>query len=148
MTTRRFDAAVKKLYEAFHNNTLNPDDCKHCAVGNILDCSDSWKHLTDRHGSVKLNYVGLVNENFGRRFNGYTPTELLQIEQAFLKGCGYTGLNRGRLIRPDDISNKDILFNGLSQVVECLCQLDCIKNFMDCSSLFNFKQKQELVEVK
>jgi hypothetical protein len=64
MTTTRFDLAVKKLYKAFHNNTLNPDDCKHCAVGNILDCSDSWKNLTDRHGAVTLNYVGLVNQNF------------------------------------------------------------------------------------
>lgn len=146
MTTTRFDAAVKKLYEAFHSNTLNPDDCKHCAVGNILDCSDSWKHLTDRHGLVKLNYVGLVNQNFGRRFNGYTPLELLQIERAFLNGCGYSGLSGGRLIRPDDISNKDVLFNGLSQVVERLCELDGIKNIMDCSSLFDFKQSREFVE--
>ena len=147
MTTKRFDLAINKLYKAFHNNTLNPDDCKQCAVGNILDCSDSWKHLTDRHGAVKLNYVGLVNQNFGRRFNGYTPVELLQIERAFLRGCGYLGLTKGRLIRPNDISNKDVLFNGLSQVVACLCELDGIDNVMDCSALFNFEHKEALVEV-
>jgi hypothetical protein len=147
MNTTRFDLAVKKLYKAFHNNTLNPDDCKHCAVGNILDCSDSWKHLTDRHGAVTLNYVGLVNQNFGRRFNGYTPLELLQIERAFLEGCGYLGLSKGRLIRPNDISDKDILFNGLSHVVECLCKLDNIENVMDCSALFKFDKTKELAEV-
>lgn len=147
MTTTRFNLAVKKLYKAFHNNTLNPDDCNHCAVGNILDCSDSWKHLTDRHGAVTLNYVGLVNQNFGRRFNGYTPLELLKIERAFLRGCGYLGLSKGRLIRPDDIKNKDTLFNGLSHVVECLCALDGIPNVMDCSSLFNFDHKKAMVAV-
>ena len=44
-TTKRFDLAIQKLYQAFHNNTLNPDDCKLCAVGNILDNNDNWKHL-------------------------------------------------------------------------------------------------------
>ena len=66
----RFENAIYKLYTAFHNKTLNPDDCKQCAVGNILDNKDSWKHLTDQHGSVTLNYIGLVHQNLGRRFNG------------------------------------------------------------------------------
>ena len=147
-TTQRFDMAIKKLYKAFHNNTLNPDDCKYCAVGNILDNKDSWKHLTDKHGSTQLNYLGLLHQNLGRRFNGYDPFELLTIEKSFLKGCGYSGFKIGkRLYRPDNITDKDILFNGLSEVVSTLCQLDNIKDVMDCSSLFNFKaptlQKQE-----
>ena len=83
MTTTRFDNAIKKLYTAFHNNTLNPKCCKQCAVGNILDHSDAWKHLSDNHGSLKLNYVGLVNQKFGKRFGGYTPLELLQLKQLF-----------------------------------------------------------------
>ena len=137
-TSSRFDAAVRKLYTAFHNNTLNPEDCTQCAVGNILDHKDSWKHMTDMHGSVKLNYVGLVHQNLGRRFNGYSPIELLQIEASFLKGCGYR-LGKNYCHKPDYFKDKSILFNGLSEVVSTLCKLDGIKNIMDCSFLFNYQ---------
>lgn len=144
-TSARFDNAIKKLYEAFHNNTLNPDDCKQCAVGNILDNKDSWQHLTDFHGSTKLNYVGLVHQNFGRRFNGYSPLELLQIEATFLKGCGYTGFEKGRCFKPENFRDKDTLFNGLCNVVALLCKFDGIANVMDCSKLFayEFEAKNE-----
>ncbi|WP_111682077.1 Na(+)-translocating NADH-quinone reductase subunit F [Winogradskyella tangerina] len=144
-TSNRFDAAVSKLYTAFHNNTLNPEDCTQCAVGNILDQKDSWKHLTDMHGSVKLNYVGLVHQNLGRRFNGYTPLELLQIEASFLKGCGYR-LGNHFCHKPDFIKDKDILFNGLSEVVATLCRLDQRDNVMDCSNLFNYEVKQLAIQ--
>jgi len=56
-TTVRLEQAIKKLYVAFHNNQLHPECCKQCAVGNILDNTDSWKHLTNVHGSEVLNYV-------------------------------------------------------------------------------------------
>lgn len=142
-TTKRFDLAVKKLYQAFHNNTLNPDDCKHCAVGNILNNNDSWKHLTDKHGSTELSYLGRLHFNLGRRFNGYNPQELLVIEKSFLEGCGYYGFKKGsKLYRPENIKNKDILFNGLSAVVSTLCELDGSKNIMDCSALFDFKSQE------
>jgi hypothetical protein len=143
-TSNRFDAAIKKLYRAFHNDTLNPEDCKQCAVGNILDHNDSWKHLTDLHGSVKLNFVGLVHQNLGRRFNGYSPLELLQIESSFLKGCGYR-LGKTYCYKPEYFKDKDVLFNGLSEVVSTLCKLDQIDDIMDCSYLFNYQlQKVEV----
>ncbi|WP_299129026.1 Na(+)-translocating NADH-quinone reductase subunit F [uncultured Winogradskyella sp.] len=135
-TTVRFTNAIQKLYTAFHNNTLNPEDCKQCAVGNILDNTNCWKHFTDLHGSTKLNYVGLVHQNLGRKFNGYTPLELLKIEAAFLEGCGYR-LSSTYCYKPDTTKNKVILFNGLCQVVATLCELDGIDNVMDCSTLFN-----------
>ena len=72
-TTTRFEHAIKKLYLAFHNGYLNPECCKQCAVGNILDNKDFWKHLSDDHGSLQLNYTGSVHQNLGRRFNGYSP---------------------------------------------------------------------------
>ena len=142
-TTKRFDEAIKKLYNAFHNETLNPKSCTQCAVGNILDNKDFWKHLSDSHGSLHLNYVGLVNQNLGKRFNGYTPHELLQIEQEFLKSCGYKVPLRlnSNPIKPID---KEVLFNGLSAVVGLLCQLDTISNVMDCSILFDYNQKKIL----
>ena len=138
-TSIRFEKAIRTLYTAFHNNTLTPEDCKQCAVGNILDNKDSWKHLTDLHGSTKLNYVGLVHQNLGRTFNGYSPLELLKIEAAFLKGCGYR-LCKSYCYKPDLISDKTILFHGLCEVVTVLCQFDEIDYVIDYSSLFQFEE--------
>src|SRR5690606_41613530 len=58
----RLENAVKKLYMAFTSGKLYPECCKQCAVGTILDGSDTWKHLSDNHGSLKLNYVGQVHQ--------------------------------------------------------------------------------------
>ena len=92
-----------------------------------------------------LNYLGLVNQNFGKRFGGYTPLELLQIEVEFLKGCGYSlPLNR-KGNKPENPTDKEILFNGLSKVVEFLCQLDGVDNVMDYTKLFQFEKRKEPV---
>ncbi|APY12705.1 Na(+)-translocating NADH-quinone reductase subunit F [Seonamhaeicola sp. S2-3] len=141
-TTPRFEKVIKKLYKAFHNNTLNPECCKQCAVGNILDNTDSWKHLSDFHGSITLNYVGKVNQNLGRKFNGYTPCELLQIEATFLKACGYELPLHFKNKKPENPCDKDTLFKGLSEVITLLCKLDNIPNVMDYQKLF--KPKTEL----
>jgi len=140
-TSNRFNTAVEKLYKAFHDKTLNPDDCKQCAVGNILDNRDYWKHLTDKHGSVQLNYLGSLHQNMGKRFNGYSPIELLRIETAFLKGCGYYFTAQMRLHRPETTQDDYILFKGLCEVVSELCKLDGQKDIMDCSALFQYKAK-------
>jgi hypothetical protein len=139
-TTTRFNKAIEKLYNAFHNNTLNPECCNQCAVGNILDNTNAWQHLSDFHGATQLNYLGLVYQNLGRKFNGYSPIELLQIEATFLKACGYT--------LPLHYSNKkpkrtpENLFNGLEAVIKLLCKLDNAPNVMDCSILFDYKPKK------
>ncbi len=146
---KRLENAIHKLYVAFHNNELHPECCKSCAVGNILDRTDSWKHLSDEHGSLNLNYVGKVHQSFGRRFNGYTPMELLQIEATFLKACNYELPFRHNHKKPDNPKDKDLLFNGLSEVVRFLCQLDCVPNVMDYTRLFETiddQPKYELVK--
>lgn len=136
-TTLRFENAIKKLYTAFHNGTLHPECCKQCAVGNILDGTDSWKHLSDYHGSLQLNYVGKVHQNLGRKFNGYSPQELLHIEALFLEGCGYSlPLNRFKGKKPKNSFDKNSQFNGLQKVITYLCELDNIPNIMDYSALF------------
>ena len=135
-TTRRLEQALIKLYNAYHNNLLNPEDCKACAVGNILDNHDSWKHLTEGHGSLKLSYVGRVHENLGRKFNGYTPLEILQIEKVFLDACGFSTPLCHYNKRPKNPTSKDILFDCLSAVIALLCEFDNIKNVMDFSKLF------------
>ncbi len=135
-TTKRLEQALIKLYNAYHNNLLNPEDCTACAVGNILDNHDSWKHLTEGHGSLKLSYVGRVHENLGRKFNGYTPSEILQIEKVFLETCGFKTPLCHYNKRPNSPISKEVLFDGLVAVVSLLCDFDNIKNVMDYSKLF------------
>ncbi|WP_282121703.1 Na(+)-translocating NADH-quinone reductase subunit F [Algibacter mikhailovii] len=140
-TTLRLEAAIKKLYTAFHNDTLNPECCKQCAVGNILDNTDSWKHLSDGHGSLKLNYVGQVHQSFGRTFNGYSPLELLNIEATFLKAVGFQIPLHYKNDKPKNPTDKAVLFRGLSAVVGFLCDLDGVSNVMDYTKLFAFNEK-------
>ncbi len=138
-TSNRFDRAIEKLYEAFHANTLNPEYCNQCAVGNICDNTDTWKYLTEAHGSCRLSYLGHLNEGFGRRIYGFLPSELLGIETAFLKGCGYSlPINLGSK-KPKNRFSKETLFAGLCGAVAYLCELEGIENVMDCTQLFDFK---------
>jgi len=140
-TPKRLEKALIKLYNAFHNNELNPECCSACAVGNILDNHDSWKHLSDEHGSLELSYVGRVHQRLGRRFNGYSPLELLHIEKVFLEACGFTVPLCHYNQKPHNPTNKDNLFNGLCSVVAYLCQLEDIQNVMDYSKIFEFEDE-------
>ncbi|MFD0836757.1 Na(+)-translocating NADH-quinone reductase subunit F [Mariniflexile aquimaris] len=141
-TSNRLELAIKKLYNAFHNNELHPECCMQCAVGNILDNKDSWKHLSDHHGALELNYLGSVHQNLGRKFNGYTPLELLQIEATFLKACGYQLPLHYKNKKPKHPTDKDVLFNGLSAVITYLCELDGVSNVMDYTKLFEVSNEK------
>ncbi|WP_067149859.1 Na(+)-translocating NADH-quinone reductase subunit F [Pseudotamlana agarivorans] len=147
-TTKRFDAAIHKLYTAFHSNQLNPACCKQCAVGNILDKTDGWKHLSDSHGSLNLNYVGQAHQSMGRKFNGYTPLELLQIEQAFLEACGFETPLHHRHKKPSNPTDKDVLFQGLSAVITLLCNFDNIPNVMDYKRVFKSSEMAITKKIK
>ncbi|MEP3839044.1 MAG: Na(+)-translocating NADH-quinone reductase subunit F [Algibacter sp.] len=144
-TTPRLESALKKLYKAFHNNTLNPECCKQCAVGNILNNMDFWKHLSDNHGALKLNYIGNVHQTLGRRFNGYTPLEILNIEHVFLRACGYQLPLHYKNKKPKNPTDKEVLFNGLSAVITYLCKLDQVDNVMDYTKLFEFKNDNLII---
>ena len=146
-TTSRLDAAITKLYNAFHNNELNPECCKQCAVGNILNKTDSWKHLSDEHGAIELNYIGKVNQAFGRKFNGYSPLELLNIEATFLSACGYKLPIHHKNNKPENPTNKSVLFDGLCAVIELLCKLDGVSNVMDYTKLFKFEKERPKYEL-
>ena len=139
-TPKRLEQALIKLYNAFHNDELNPECCSACAVGNILDNRDSWKHLTNGHGSLELSYVGRVHQNLDRKFNGYSPLELLQIEKVFLEACGFTVPLCHYNPKPQNPTNKEILFNGLCLVVKHLCELENIPNVMDYAKVFEYEQ--------
>lgn len=142
LTTKRLDLTIKKLYIAFHSNNLNPECCKQCVVGNILDNTDSWKYFSDDHGSIQLNYVGKINELFGRKFNGYSPQKLLQIEASFLKPCGFKLPIHHKNKMPKNPIDKDILFEGLTAVVSLLCKLDGVRNVMNYTKLFEFENNK------
>ncbi|TXE09334.1 Na(+)-translocating NADH-quinone reductase subunit F [Gelidibacter salicanalis] len=141
-TSYRLEQAIKKLYTAFHANTLHPECCQQCAVGNILDNTDAWKHLSDQHGSSRLNYVGIVHQNLGRKFNGYSPLELLNIEATFLRACGYSLPLQKHGKKPKKPQDKHLLFEGLSATISYLCALDGVENVMDYSKLFERKNGQ------
>jgi hypothetical protein len=147
-TPKRLEFALIKLYNAYHNNRLNPEDCTACAVGNILDNHDSWKHLSNEHGSLQLNYVGKVHQNLGRKFNGYTPEELLKIEKVFLEACGFKTPLCHYNPKPINPLSKDNLFNGLSSVVDLLCELEKIDNVMDYSKLFEQENGQPVYHLQ
>ena len=146
-TTPRLESSLKKLYTAFHSDKLNPECCKQCAVGNILDQTDSWKHLSDSHGSLELNYIGKVHQTLGRKFNGYTPIELLKIEATFLRACGYQLPLHHKNIRPNNPTDKNVLFDGLCATISYLCELDNVSNVVDYTKLFEFKTEKPRGEI-
>jgi len=61
---------------------------------------------------------------------------LLKIEKVFLEACGFKTPLCHYNPKPVNPTAKDNLFNGLSAVVDVLCQLDNSNNVMDYSKLF------------
>ena len=147
-TPIRLEQAIIKLYKAFHNNTLDPENCTACAVGNILDNHDSWKHLSNEHGSLQLNYIGTVHQKLGRRFNGYSPQEILQVEKVFLEACGFRTPLCHYNQKPENPRNKELLFHGLSAVIAFLCKLDAVPNVMDYSKIFKYENNQPIYQLE
>lgn len=137
--TPRLETALTKLYTAFYEGTLNPECCTACAVGNICDNVDAWKNFTDRHGSLELNYLGMLNEGFGRRLYGYLPSELLEIEAVFLKGCGFEIPLTRKSSKPQNPTSKEVLFNGMRAVIAFLCELEGIKDVMELPEIKDIK---------
>lgn len=139
----RLEMALDKLYTAFYKEELNPENCCHCAVGNICDNIDAWKHFTDIHGSVKLNYLGRLHQTLGKRINGYSPLELLSIEASFLKGCGYSINSRNRLLKPAPVIDEEMMFKGLCATIDYLCKLDGVDNVMELYKRFDLRVEKK-----
>lgn len=107
-TTKRFDNAALKLYNAFNEGRLNSMDCGSCAVGNIVG-HGNW--LMNRYSSpgVKLSiyYSPPI-------YKDYSEEELFEVERLFLVNT-----------RPDE--TKETQYNGLIAVLEYLASLDNIE---------------------
>ncbi len=126
----RLEAAVVKLYKAFHSGKLDAANCSMCAVGNICDNSSIWgsffSHRVDMWGDHLLGIRPF--ETYGKfifKENGYTGVELHNVERIFLEQ--FIG---------HKIDDKEAQFNGLCAVVEYLCWLDGVENVMDYTRLF------------
>lgn len=143
--TKRLEQAIKKLYVAYTNNTLHPECACNCAAGNVCDNRESWRHFTDLHGSLQLNYVGRVHQYLGRKINGYSPIELLKLEANFLKGSGYQLPLHYKNIKPENPKDQEIQFNGLYAAISYLCELDNIENVMDVMKVFKVSKEEELL---
>lgn len=132
---KRFTDALTKLYNAFHNNTLDAGDCEHCAVGNLLGhgnwiCSSPTQYLRQGLSYTKFKLT-MCNENK----SGYSLEELKMVEYYFIIGH-----------EKHDLENKDRQFKGLCKVIEYLCELDGIENVMDFTSLFETNEKGEAIK--
>lgn len=141
-TTKRFEAAVSKLYTAFHNGTLNSNDCTMCAVGNICNKNPIWSFLVSHHGSGIVNNnksnAGLIIAEMAIKHTGYSPEEIVTIEKVFLEGTDFS--NKAYL--PLFIETKEEQFQGLCDVIEYLCKLDNIPNVMDYTKLFEIENDE------
>ncbi|TXK73646.1 Na(+)-translocating NADH-quinone reductase subunit F [Mesonia sp. HuA40] len=132
---KRTEKAISKLYIAFHKGELHPNcHCK-CAVGNILNQADFWAGFSDNIGKGNLNYVGKVHQVLGRKYAGFTPQELLNIEVIFLKKLKYNSSRNGSY-------NQDDLFYGLEAVIKYLCQLDKQPNLLRIEELLDYQPKK------
>lgn len=144
----RFDHAIKSLYEGFYNGNLHPEDACRCAVGTICDGWSAWKHFSNDHGALKLNYVGKVHEGLGRRYFGFLPSELLRIEAAFLKGCGYELPLDHRRFRPEDPSDPEVQFKGLCAAIAVLCNLEGRADILPHTMAFDSLLQQKKVKLQ
>lgn len=139
-TTKRFDNAIKKLYTAFHEGTLDAMDCEHCAVGNIVGHGDWHMHFCNGieiGNKPRKIYCGLY---LAPKSKDYNKKELERLEFVFLCEWAKAESNNG--------FDKDIQFKGLCAVVKYLAELDNIPNPMDYTKLFeieNNKPKYELI---
>jgi len=144
-TTERFDNAVTKLYNAFHYGELNFAHPCHCAVGNICNNNNNWFREVQRFKDNIFSSVSNPNyktKNHVILSSGYSVFELGEVERIFGEHAGTVG----RICKYKS-DKSDSQFGGLCAVIEYLCKLDGIPNFMDYTKLFeteNEKPKYQL----
>ncbi|MDC7994797.1 Na(+)-translocating NADH-quinone reductase subunit F [Altibacter sp. HG106] len=147
-TTERFQTAIEKLYRAFHSSKLHPECSRQCAVGTLCDQNDFWSHFSDHHGDTQLNYVGRVHQLLGKRYHGYSPQELLEIEAAFLEGCGYQLPLHFSTKNYVNATDKHVHFKGLCAAIQKLSELDQSRDPLDISVLLDYLPKNKSVPTK
>lgn len=137
MRTERFNRAYNALIRAYFEGTLAKGTCAACAVGNI--CADAigvklipgdFANYGDNAQWMWLFHFRPSIENMNRAIllisrTGYSVEEITVIESAFEFGASIA------YMRYDEFGEQQILedqFNGLSAVVDVLCELDNVEN--------------------
>ena len=144
-TTKRFENAVTKLYNAFHKGELDAMDCKHCAVGNICDNSSLWSFVITTNADSDSNHINGMFTQIIRLTNMFQMTSEV-IEKTEYSVMELAKIERVFLEQNTIKQNKETQFKGLEAVVKYLCELDNIPNVMDYSSLFEFNEKNEPIK--
>ncbi len=139
-TTKRFENAVMKLYNAFHENRLESSKCTACAVGNILNGIEDWPVLGGFFLSSFRSVIKDMNFDLARKSveeSGYSVTQLRAVENIFMDYAQ----NNGK-------ETKETQFKGLCAVIEYLCKLDNIPNPLDYTSLFETENDKPIKELQ
>lgn len=143
---KRFENAVMKLYNAFHENRLDLWDCQACAVGNMCDNDDRWMEVISGYRiavnkRLKKEKFNSLRHNETTKKTGYSIYDLSKIEALFIGASTDSGKSA---------YHKDSQFKGLCAVIEYLCELDNIPNIMDYTKAFeteNDAPKFQLEEI-
>ncbi len=145
-TTKRFDNAVTKLYNAFHNGELIMTDCSKCAVGNICDGNYLWTGA--RNLMTKMPIVMPYKRGLEVVIKtGYSVLEIIEIECLFMSGYrSHQFLNKAVSYYRE--GNKEDQFKGLEAVIKYLCELDGIDNVMDYTKVFDYNEEGAVNELK
>lgn len=92
---KRFTEAVTKLYNAFHNGTLDAMNCSACAVGNICNNNKEWDDYGIFYSNLYDNGDYIWNPTDEEKQTGleviektgYSPNELKNVEILFIESC-------------------------------------------------------------
>ena len=125
-TTKRFDEAFTKLYNAFNDGILNAGFCDACAVGTL--CGNGEWHMGNSLPNITREYSGGAPHH-----KSYSAEELFNIEVIFLKAHKKWGEENNIRITPysDDtalMESKEAQFHGLIAVINYLAELDGIES--------------------
>lgn len=139
-TTKRFEQAVKSLYNAFNDNKLNAFDYDSCAV-RVISSSEDWAGMAALYRKNKfISFEPALGIQCYPEEGNYTQEEYYQIEKAFLKA--WEGSTK------KEKKSRERQFKGLENVIKYLARLDNIKNPMDYTNLFLPKNKHKKIYPK
>lgn len=138
-TTKRFDEAVIKLANAFHNKELVPGWCASCAIGTLIGRTGKW-YLYIFHNGL-LNEKGLLEAREELESIDYNMNEVIRIESIF-----EYSYNHSREVLKN--KKRESIFYVLCEVVKLLAEFDGITGVMDIESLLKQKTVSDGVETK
>ena len=151
--SERVETATQVLYDAFNQGTLDAFDCKHCAVGNLLEKDGEFYDNLDPEEDPdwvinavnhRQNIIELWETKNGiPTHSQFSFEELATIERKFLEAW-----QEEKKLHEDFAHDKAIQFKGLINVLDYLNELDGLETptetynkFLDVLN----KEEKELV---